>query len=152
MFLAGAVFFVGGVLESLNLTDPPQWFIFIPYHTRPIPGAILGLTLAISGLSLIIFGITMAIRWRVNRRWYMEELRKASSEKWSKLKQNKSVRISTSPVRKARTRKRKKRKRTSTEWWVYDNWSAKTGRARVHKATVSTAIMEWGSKRVKLKG
>jgi len=130
MFLAGAVFFVGGIIESLNLTDPPNWFIFIPYHTTPIPGAILGLTLVISGFSLIIFGIATAIKWRLNRRWYLEELRKASSEKWSKLKQSKSVRISTLPVR-----RRKRRKKKSIEWWVYDNWSAKTTRARVHKAT-----------------
>lgn len=38
MFLAGAIFFVGGILEIPNLGEYPERFIFIPYHTGPIPG------------------------------------------------------------------------------------------------------------------
>jgi len=129
MFLAGAVFFVGGMLETLSLSQSPEWFIFIPYHIEPIPGAVLGLTLIVSGLSLMVFGIIVALRWRVNRRWYMEKLRKASSEKWDELTQRRSVNIST-----PKTRKRKK-KNTRIEWWVYENWNTRPDRVRVHKGT-----------------
>jgi hypothetical protein len=79
MFLAGAVFFVGGVLESLNLTESPSWFMFIPYHAEPIAGAVLGLTLTISGFCLIIFGIVAGLICSRDRGWYMHELRNANS-------------------------------------------------------------------------
>lgn len=128
MFLAGALFFVGGTLETLSLTENPEWFIFIPYHTEPIPGAMLGLTLIISGLSLMVFGIVTAMRWRVNRRWYMKELRKASSEKWDELTRKRTVEISASPMRKPK-------KNARTEWWVYENWAATPERVRIHRGT-----------------
>jgi hypothetical protein len=79
MFLAGAMFFVGGVLETLNVGENPQWFIFIPYYTEPFAGAILGLAMIISGLALIVFGIIAGLTYSHDRGWYMEELRKANS-------------------------------------------------------------------------
>jgi hypothetical protein len=79
MFLAGTMFFVGGVLETLNVGENPRWFIFIPYYTEPFAGAILGLTMIISGLSLIVFGIVAGLIYSHDRGWYMEELRKANS-------------------------------------------------------------------------
>ena len=78
MFLAGAIFFVGGILETLSVGEDPHWFIFIPYYTEPFAGAILGLTLIISGLSLIVFGIVAGLTYSRARGWYMEELRKAN--------------------------------------------------------------------------
>ncbi len=79
MFLAGAIFLVGGIQETLSLAKDPEWLLFIPYHTDPIAGAALGLTLIISGFSLIIFGIAAGINYSRHRNWYMQELRKASS-------------------------------------------------------------------------
>jgi len=84
MFLAGAVFFVGGILETLSLANlssvgDPEWFLFIPYYTEPYAGAVSGLTLIISGLSLIIFGIAAGINYSHDRSWYMKELHKANS-------------------------------------------------------------------------
>jgi hypothetical protein len=78
MFLAGTMFFVGGILETLSVGEDPRWFIFIPYYTEPFAGAILGLTLIISGLSLIVFGIVAGLTYSRDRGWYMEELRKAN--------------------------------------------------------------------------
>ena len=78
MFLAGTMFFVGGILETLSVSEDPHWFIFIPYYTEPFAGAILGLTLIISGLSLIVFGIVAGLTYSRARGWYMEELRKAN--------------------------------------------------------------------------
>jgi hypothetical protein len=80
MFLAGTMFFVGGILETLtlNVGENPRWLIFIPYYTEPFAGAVLGLTLIVSGLSLIVFGIVAGLTYSRNRSWYMEELRKAN--------------------------------------------------------------------------
>jgi hypothetical protein len=79
MFLAGSIFFVGGILETLSLTGNPEWFLFIPYHTEPLAGAVLGLTLIISGSTLIVFGIAAGLSRSRARSWYMQELRKATS-------------------------------------------------------------------------
>jgi len=79
MFLAGSIFFIGGILETLSLTQNPEWLLIIPYHTEPLAGAVLGLTLIISGLALVIFGITAGFNYSRTRGWYMQELRKASS-------------------------------------------------------------------------
>jgi len=78
MFLAGVMFFVGGILESLSLAENPEWFIFIPYHAESIAGAALGLSLIVSGLSLIVYGIVAGVRYSRKRVWLMQEIRKAT--------------------------------------------------------------------------
>lgn len=83
MFLAGTVFFVGGLLETLFMfqfiNKNPEWFIFIPYYTEPHVGAVMGLSLIIGGLVLIVYGIVAGISHSRDRSWYMNELRKANS-------------------------------------------------------------------------
>ena len=79
MFLAGAIFFVGGVLEILSLGEEPKWFLLIPYCTESYLGAILGLSLIIGGFSLMVFGIASGMNYSRDRGWYMQELRKANS-------------------------------------------------------------------------
>jgi len=79
MFLAGTIFFVGGVIETLTLPSVPTWFLFVPYQTEPFAGAVLGLSLVICGLTLIVFGIVAGMFYSRDRSWYMEELKKANS-------------------------------------------------------------------------
>lgn len=83
MFLAGTVFFVGGVLETLFMSQfinrAPEWFIFIPYYMEPHVGAVMGLALIIGGLILIVYGIVAGVSYSRDRSWYMNELRKANS-------------------------------------------------------------------------
>lgn len=79
MFLAGAVFFIGGILATLSLPAQPKWFLIFPYYAEPNEGAFLGLTLWISGVLLIVFGIGASINYSNDRGWYMQELRKANS-------------------------------------------------------------------------
>lgn len=92
MFLAGAIFFVGGVLETLSLAENPKWFIFIPYHTSPITGAVLGLALIMSGFTLIIFGIVAGLNYSRDRGWYMRELCKATSLEQQAITRSRAVR------------------------------------------------------------
>ncbi|MCK4482456.1 hypothetical protein KAU55_04465 [Candidatus Bathyarchaeota archaeon] len=73
------IFFVGGILETLSLAGDTYWFIFIPYHTEPLAGTVLSLTLIIGGFALMIYGITVGISYSRERGWYMRELRKATS-------------------------------------------------------------------------
>lgn len=79
MFLAGAMFFVGGILETLSFGGEPYWFLIIPYSLEMHAGAVLGLTLIIGGLALIVFGIIAGIHYSHDRDWYMQELRKSNS-------------------------------------------------------------------------
>jgi heme/copper-type cytochrome/quinol oxidase subunit 1 len=79
MFLAGAVFLVGGILENLSLSAEPSWFLIIPYSAESNAAAFLGLALMLSGISLIVFGIAAGLTYSHDRSWYMQELRKANS-------------------------------------------------------------------------
>ena len=79
MFLAGAIFFVGGILETLSLGENPSWFLLIPYFAEANNGVFLGLTLMIAGISLVIFGILAGLNYSHDRDWYMKELGKANS-------------------------------------------------------------------------
>lgn len=101
MFLAGTVFFVGGILETLSLAEKPQWFLFIPYHTEPLAGAVLGLSMIISGISLIVFGIAVGMNYSHHRGWYMQELRKANSIE--ELMVTKKTEVKKTEKRKTRT-------------------------------------------------
>ncbi len=78
MFLTGALFFVGGILENLSLQGEPAWFLIIPYSTQLYAGAVLGLSLLAIGICLIIFGIIAGLNYSRDRSWYMQELRKAN--------------------------------------------------------------------------
>ena len=79
MFVAGATFFVGGILATLSLTGQPDWFLIIPYATAPTSGTFLALTLIFSGMTLILFGIGTGLNCSRDRGWYMQELAKANS-------------------------------------------------------------------------
>lgn len=57
----------------------PDWFIFIPYHTEPLGGAVLGLALTMSGLTLIVYGIVAGLKYWNDRRWLMQEMHKATA-------------------------------------------------------------------------
>jgi hypothetical protein len=100
MFLAGAIFFVGGILENLSLAENPEWFLFIPYHTSPLAGAVLGLALIISGFTLIVFGVAAGLSYSRDRGWYMQELRKATSLEEQSLKRKRRIKRTRKKTRK----------------------------------------------------
>lgn len=89
MFVAGAIFFIGGILETLATTTSPEWFLFFPYQTTAQPYSILGLALTWGGIALISLGIGMGIFYAHDRAWYLKELYKAHSAQLSTMDEKK---------------------------------------------------------------
>ena len=89
MFIAGVIFFVGGILATVTISTafiiPPytdihiQWFLFFPYQTGSEPLGMLSLAFMLSGISLLVFGVGMGLFYAHDRSWYIKELYKANS-------------------------------------------------------------------------
>lgn len=89
MFIAGTVFFIGGILETLATTINPEWFLIFPYETSAQPHSILGLSLTWGGLTMIILGVIIGIFYARDRAWYMKELYRVHSPELSTLEPKK---------------------------------------------------------------
>ena len=79
MFLAGAVFTVGGIISSLSFSEAPNWVLFVPFFTGFTEGMFLELLFLVLGLSLIVVGIAAGLHYCRDRSWYMRELCKANN-------------------------------------------------------------------------
>jgi hypothetical protein len=79
MFLAGSVFFVGGILSSLGMGREPSWFLFIPYLADSTQVMFLEIAFLIVGLFLIVAGIGLGVHYFRDRSLYMRELGKANN-------------------------------------------------------------------------
>jgi uncharacterized membrane protein len=101
MFIAGAIFFVGGVLAAVVTNPVPEWFLFFPYQISFEPLGMLGLAFTLLGISLLVFGVGMGLYYSHDRAWYMKELYKSNSMKASWVGERKRKRrnnVKTSPV------------------------------------------------------
>lgn len=78
VFLAGVVLFIGGILETITVTENPAWFFVIPYNAMSDSGAILGMLLTFSGLAMTVFGIAAGLSFAHGRGWYLRELASAN--------------------------------------------------------------------------
>jgi uncharacterized membrane protein len=77
MFLAGSVFFVGGILSALSMSATPSWFLFIPYVATSVQALYLELSFLVIGFFLIGAGIGSGLYFYRDRSMYMTELCKA---------------------------------------------------------------------------
>jgi hypothetical protein len=110
MFLAGSVFFVGGLLSSLGMGREPSWFLFIPYIGDSTHVLVLEIALLLTGLSLIFSGIGVGVHYYRDRGWYMRELGKANNAE--NLMREQRMQIAR-PISVPKTQTASKRKKTS---------------------------------------
>jgi hypothetical protein len=75
MFIAGCVLFVGGVLETLLLSEVIDWILFVPVAYSGATGAIFGQALTLGGLAMMVFGLIAGFHFSRDRSKYMKELR-----------------------------------------------------------------------------
>ncbi len=76
MFMAGAVFFVGGVLETVITTENPDWFLFFPYKITSHAHNLLGLFMVLCGFMLLVLGIALGIYHVLDGAFYSDQLKK----------------------------------------------------------------------------
>jgi cytochrome b subunit of formate dehydrogenase len=84
MFMAGAIFFVGGLLETVITIENPDWFLFFPYKITPHAYSLLGLSMVLSGFTLLVLGIVLGVHYALDRAVYMNQLKEAYADKVSK--------------------------------------------------------------------
>jgi len=83
MFMAGAIFFVGGFLETVITIENPDWFLFFPYKITPHAYSLLGLSMVLSGSTLLVLGIVLGVHYALDRAAYMNQLREVYADKVS---------------------------------------------------------------------
>ena len=93
MFMAGAIFFVGGILETAVTTENPEWFLFFPYNIAPHAYSLLGLFMVLVGFMLLVLGIVLCIHYALDRTFYLDQLKEACAVNVSK--KNKELKIRT---------------------------------------------------------
>jgi len=77
MFMAGAIFFVGGIVETLITARNPDWFFFFPHKLTPHVSSLLGLSLELGGFALLVLGIILGIYYALEKALYMDQMRGA---------------------------------------------------------------------------
>ena len=84
MFVAGAIFFVGGLVTTAITTENPQWFLFFPYEISPDAYSYLDLFMVLSGFMLLILGMVLCIYYTFDKAFYLDQLNEVSVNKKNK--------------------------------------------------------------------
>ena len=74
MFIAGAVFFIGGLIETVTSPGNANWFFFIPYKIGFQANNFLSLFMVINGFMLLVFGLCAGIYYNFYRSSYLSLL------------------------------------------------------------------------------
>lgn len=73
----GAIFFVGGILETAITVTNPNWFLVFPISMDlSHPYSILGFVLTVIGVGLLLAGIVFAVFYASQRGWFLDQLKK----------------------------------------------------------------------------
>lgn len=75
MFVAGVIFFVGGVLETVVTTENPDWFLFFPYKITPSAPNFLGLFMVFSGFMLLVLGMTLSVHYLLEGAFFSDRFK-----------------------------------------------------------------------------
>ena len=71
----GAIFMMGGILQTLVTVQRPQWFLIFPYQLGSAPYDFLGLAFTLIGIMLFLGGVIFAVYYASQRVWYSNALR-----------------------------------------------------------------------------
>jgi uncharacterized membrane protein YciS (DUF1049 family) len=71
----GAVFLVGGILQTVVVAQTPEWFLIFPYQLGSSPYEFSGLAFTILGVAVFSGGIILGVHCRAQRLWYSNELK-----------------------------------------------------------------------------
>ena len=104
MFVAGAIFFVGGFLETVVTTENPDWFLFFPYKITPHAYSFLGLFMVLSGFMLLVSGIVLCIHYAADKAFYLDQLKGVNVNRKNKELQIRAAGQGTKPFAKQLTR------------------------------------------------
>lgn len=75
MFVAGVMFFVGGILETVITTENPDWFLFFPYKITPPAPNFLGLFMTFSGFMLLVLGMTLSVHYLLEGAFFSSQFK-----------------------------------------------------------------------------
>lgn len=100
MFMSGAIFFVGGLLETVVTSENPDWFLIFPYKLTPHAYSLLGLSMVLSGFTLLVLGIILGVHYALDRSLYMNQLRGVYANERNKELKIRAVDRGTKPLAK----------------------------------------------------
>ena len=84
--ILGAVFLIGGILQTLVTVQRPQWFLIFPYQLGSSPYDFLGLAFTLLGVVLFLGGIVLGVYYASQRSWYFNALKENYRLKEEKLR------------------------------------------------------------------
>lgn len=76
--ILGAIFLIGGFLETIIIAENPQWFLMLPYQQLSHPSGVLGVILTILGFVLISAGFILSVHYDRRKVWYVSQLDESS--------------------------------------------------------------------------
>ena len=81
VFIAGAIFFIGGFLETITSTGNPNWFLFIPYKLGPQTYNFLSLFMVLSGFMFGVIGLSSCLYYNFDKASYLDLLKEVDIRK-----------------------------------------------------------------------
>jgi len=84
--ILGAVFLIGGIIQTLVTVQRPQWFLIFPYQLGSSPYDFLGLAFTLLGVILFLGGIVLGVYYGSQRSWYFNALKESYRVEEEKLR------------------------------------------------------------------
>jgi len=84
--ILGAVFLIGGIIQTLVTVQRPQWFLLFPYQLGASPYDFLGLAFTVLGIVVFLGGIVLGVYYASQRSWYFNALKEKYKQAEEKLK------------------------------------------------------------------
>ena len=84
--ILGAVFLIGGIIQTLVTVQRPQWFLIFPYQLGSSPYDFLGLAFTVLGVVVFMGGIVLGVYYASQRSWYFNALKEKYKQAEERLK------------------------------------------------------------------